>query len=345
MILASLMTGLVVMQAQAQVEYDDMYFRAKDRAQLREVQAEEKSNYEAFRKKHFPEAAPIIEPDNVNPTDSYSARSVNPEYISRLNSARIAEDDPNYFVEGYTPSYQLDVPANGYYANGFNNNRNHWNNPWAYSSFYGPQFGNGWHSPYYGYMDPWAAPMWGAQPGWSLSMNYGWNSWGSGWGYGLNYGNGFFNPYSPYFNNFWSPSWYYPTTVVVVDGNRASYGKYTSRGNVAQYNPNATTTTTGRTRTSTASRSNSRQAEYYNPRQRASTSYSSQYNSNTNTSNAGSRSVFDTNRSNSSFPSRSNSSYGNAPMSRPVISPTRSSGSNSGVGRSGSSTGRTRGGN
>ena len=66
-----------VFVANAQAEFDDMYFRAGDRAKI----AASKPLSELSSRQ-----SEIKTP--INPTDSYSARNVNPEYISQsINSS------------------------------------------------------------------------------------------------------------------------------------------------------------------------------------------------------------------------------------------------------------------
>src|SRR5690606_7798258 len=236
LILGLTMLGSVAAFAQ---ENDDLYFRSKDREKLEAQRASEQtyvSNYNNFKKKHFEEPTELDE--YTNPTDSYSARNVNPEYISRSYSDQVSEDEANYFVEGYAPSTNNFNYNSGYYYNGFNNS--------GWNSWYGPSYYNNWGSPYgYGWNDPWMNSYWGNRymnpywgnrwgSGWSLSASYYWgNSWGNSWGNPW----GWYDPYCSPYNSWgsWS-SWNYggwwnaPTTVVVVgDGARPNYGKRPTR--------------------------------------------------------------------------------------------------------------------
>jgi hypothetical protein len=346
-------------------EYDDMYFGKKDREKLKAERASFNANdkidsdYKAFKKKHFNDEEELVE-ETVNPTDSYSARQINPEYIARSNSEQASGDEQNYFVEGYnpvnttTPNYN-----NSYYSNNWNNNNwnNGWNNPY-YTGFYGAGFRNTWNSPYYGgFNDPWYSPYnsWGSpyyngfyspygyQGGWNMSLTYSWGN--------------FYNPYNFYgYSPYYYGGCYYPTTVVYVnrDNNAraTSYGKYDSRnGNISKYDPNARNSSgTSRDRNTTGRVSTTnRQEEYYNSRRSSALEYqrrfgADQNSSSTGRSSYGTRSSFDSNRS--SYDSRS-SNYNN---SRSSYTPSRSSGSSGSStspsrSSSGSSTGRTRGGN
>jgi hypothetical protein len=85
-----------------------MYFRGKDREKNKAIDAEEAyaSAKTTKSKKQKPDevVADTEVADNVNPTDSYSARNVNPEYVSRSNSEKASEDEANYYLAGY-PSF------------------------------------------------------------------------------------------------------------------------------------------------------------------------------------------------------------------------------------------------
>ncbi len=222
------------------VENDDMYFNADDRAKLN-AQKTTKVAYNTPEK--FKEVYTEDEV-GVNPTDSYSARNVNPEYTSRAHTQSAQADDEDYFVNNYQYN------RNQY--NNWNNNFNQWNNnPWYRSNYYGPGV-NSWNSPYYGYdryNSPWNDPYW-SYNGWSSSFsyhfgnsyNYGWggnyNYWnrpyygwdsygmdmyGGGGGYGMGYGGGYWNNYR------------YPGTIVVINNNESAgrglaYGKRPTRG-------------------------------------------------------------------------------------------------------------------
>ena len=67
-----------------EVEYDDMYFNSEDRAKLREQRALEVAYNTPKKSNKFEEYQE--EAASINPTDSYSARNVNPEYISRSHT-------------------------------------------------------------------------------------------------------------------------------------------------------------------------------------------------------------------------------------------------------------------
>lgn len=346
-------------------ETDDMYFNKKDREKLKSARSNQSTvntndqidrDYKAFKKKHFneEESSATEEEAGTNPTDSYSSRNVNPEYVARTHSQQASEDEQNYFVEGYKPKDSARLAANTNAA---------WNNPYA-SSYYGvnPYYNN--YGSMYGYNDPWRSSFgyypysnfyspyssfyspYGYSPyyagsGWSFSLGYMWGN--AGWG------NSWYNPYSWY-----SPYGYYgyPGTVVVVDRGHRTYGKYPSRGgNAGSFNPNARTSTastnTGRTRTSVVTRNSAsrQQDEYYNSRRSAALDYQRRYVDNSNAGN--SNSFFRGGNTNSSNNSRSSFFNNNSGGGRPSsYTPSRSSGggfSPSHSGGGGGGTGRSRG--
>lgn len=343
--------ALVVSVGAFAQEYDDMYFRSKDREKLQKASKDApSSNYENFKKKHFDEVTELDE-YNVNPTDSYSARNINPEYIARLSSEQASEDESNYFVENYKAPGTSSVSSSGYYPNSNWNNR--WYNP-MYSGMYGSYYNNynsAFYSPYYGYNDPWSNPYYcrNNYSGWSMSSGYYWgNSFGSGWNYGLSYGN-------PYYGSMWGPSYYtgfyrpYTTIVVVGESSRPNYGKRPTHssanvGNVADHYSRRESTVDNNSRGRTRSTSD----EYYvRPSRRTytdSNSSSTDSNNGLNTyrsynANSGSNGINRDSRSSSySTPSRTSGGSG-------MSTPTRSSSSGSSGSSSGSSSSSRRGGN
>ena len=222
--------------ASAQVEYDDMYFNSADRAEMKALQGQ--SLAMTGKKKKA-----LMEEDFANPTDSYSARNISPEYVSRSNADEARADEQDYFVTNYNQK-----TAAGYSA--WNNQFNNWyNSPWystgwynvgGWSPYYGHMYspyyydwGSPWYDPYYGYGSGW---NYGYGSGWSLGygLSFGYHPWHS-WGWGLSSGYGWYN------------SWY-PSTVVIVDNGtsgRVHYGKRPTRGAAAYNN---STVTNSRTR-------------------------------------------------------------------------------------------------
>lgn len=340
-----LILGLTMLTGVAAIaqENDDLYFRSKDREKLEATRATEQtyvSNYDNFKKKHFNETTELDE--YTNPTDSYSARNVNPEYISRSYSDQVSEDEANYFVEGYAPATSNNNfnYNSGYYYNGFNNNAG-WN------SWYGPQFNNAW-----GWNDPWMNPYWGNRSmnpywgnrwgsGWSLSAGYFWgNSWGNNWGnnWGWGWNDPWMNPYNPYNRwgsswSYWNQGWYRPTTVVVVgDGAVPNYGKRPTRSSAG-----VTEVTNGYVRPSRSNSNvdsgngdaggrNKTSNDYYvRPSRRTTTNTSGYTNSNsTNSSNWNNTNSTMRESRSSTFSSPTRSTSGNTNSG---YSPTRSSSS------------------
>jgi hypothetical protein len=335
------------------IEYDDMYFTAEDRAKLKQKRAAEVA-YNAPAKSS--QLNYYDESESVNPTDSYSARNVNPEYTSRSHSQTAQSDEADYFVNNYQ--------YNANRLDNWNNNYNNWySNSWYRPNYYGPGI-NTWNSPYYGYSSwnsPWYDPFW-SHNGWSSSFafhhgrswNYGWggnyNYWNRpyyGWdpygmayggGYGMGYGGGYWNNYR------------YPGTIIVVNqgesnGHGVVYGKRPTRGTTLVSDRNNVRSrsgisnsvrednSSGRVSTSSSSR---KQAEYYNRYNRPQRSTTSDYGSRSNTQYNRSRSW-----DNSSWDS--NNSYNNSRSSTPSYSPSRSSSSGSGTRTSSGSTGGSRG--
>lgn len=321
-----------------QVESDDMYFNSKDRAKLKAQTASEASSYvvaSAKKSKKVEQAADEV----VNPTDSYSARNVNPEFAARSNSQTAAADNQDYFVNNYRN-------ATSSHLNNWNNNFSGWyNNNWYGSMSYNAGGPYGYGSPYYGsYYDTWGTP-------WYNTPYYGWTT-----GIGLSYGFG-----NPYYMNSWYGYPYaaygfgyggygygnyaygygrygygggYPGTVVIINngsdnGRQVAYGKRASRGGMVT-TPQEASYTRSRTnyptavrpddaggRVSTSGRTTQRQEEYYNRSWRGSQQSNSYQQSQNNRSSSFDPWSGNSNRdsynrdSNSSYssPSRSSSSY------------------------------------
>src|SRR5690606_19271292 len=81
------------------IETDDMYFNSKDRAKLKA--AEGQGDVYASAKKA------TREEEQINPTDSYSARNVNPEYAARENAEVAQSDNEDYYVSDYDQANNL----------------------------------------------------------------------------------------------------------------------------------------------------------------------------------------------------------------------------------------------
>lgn len=256
--IGSFVATLIAFQGVAQRgENDDMYFNSKDREkQSASVSVNDKidSDYKAFKKKHFDEAEEITK--TTNPTDSYSARNINPEYIARSSSEQASEDEQNYYVAGYAPNTFDSYSASNYnhYNDSLNNNNLNYNNSYSSSPWnsYSPNYG----SPNYGYCDPWMNPYYTGGSGMMISLSY---VWGSGSSYYNPYGYypSYNSPYGSYYPNYGSPSNFYYANP---EPSRVVYGKRPSRHS-AIVNPtprssqnissNTTTSPNGRTRPTT----------------------------------------------------------------------------------------------
>ena len=224
-----------------------MYFNSKDRAKLKSQKASEEASVMASAKKT--KKNQVIEDEPVNPTDSYSARNVNPEFAARSNSQTAQADNQDYFVN----NYRYNTNSN---LNNFNNNFNTWNsNAWYSPNYYGSSI-NSWNTPYYGsyydaYGSPWYNPYY--RSGWSSSFSYYWGSsynygWGSGFGMACAYGNPYMNSwgYAPYsYGSGWGNNYYYPGSVVVVNNNYAEPGKNVVYGKRASHGSAVTTAMVG----------------------------------------------------------------------------------------------------
>ena len=232
------------------VEYDDMYFNKKDREKLRENMMVSNKSTKVDRVTTSTSKSEQI--SRFNPTDSYSARNVNPDYVDNQTSKRNPEfADDEYLPEEYSDGYRSAQMAN---ANAANN--------WYTPGFYGPRH-SAWNSPYFGMggmYNPWMTPMWGAPSSmWSMNMGFGWgNSWNRNsmmwgnpwmmdpfmmnpynawawdpwynprWGMGGMYGmnNNFWG--RPGFGGMWGNNWC-PTTIVVVGDSHNSHIARTRR--------------------------------------------------------------------------------------------------------------------
>jgi hypothetical protein len=340
-----------------EAEYDDLYFNSKDR---QKIQASRVDVQTAERKSDKSRTD-----EDVNPTDSYSARNVNPEYTSRSNSQVAQADNEDYFDNSYELQRRGELTE-------WNRNYNNWyNDPWYSSAYFSPGI-NRWNSPYYGsYYDrfnsPWQDPYY--RSAWSTSFSYSYgNNWnyGSGMSYGYGCPNNYWNNswYSPSYASWYSPfnSWYspyggygngyygYPTTVIVVDnGRQPVYGKRGTRGsanistNTSYSRPYTNTGSGSRSEGRVTSRSTGTQQQYYE------NSWQNQSRDNTNSSN-GRVSTNSTSQQNSGSSWRQSSGTQNnnnsswSPSRSTQSSGTRSSGSSGNSSGSRSSSSRGRGG-
>ena len=232
-VIGGLLVSMLTFNVSAQqVENDDLYFKSKDREKMKAENAIASINdkidkdYKAFKKKNFDE---VTEEDvattSVNPTDSYSARTINPEYISRSSSAQASEDEQNYYLEGYTPVNTYDSYSGGTYNNNYSNNLNsNYQNSWYGSSAY-----NSFYSPYYGYCNPYLNPYYSGSPGWTMSLGYTWgNMYSPGMSFGIGYGWGS-SYYNPYNSGYYGYPTYYNNGGYYSEPSKPNYGKRPSR--------------------------------------------------------------------------------------------------------------------
>jgi hypothetical protein len=351
------------------VENDDLYFTSKDRAKLKELQGKEEA-YASVKKRDKKNQDEAYNED-ANPTDSYSARNVNPEYAARSNAQSAQSDNADYFVNDYRYSTASNL-------NNWNNNFNNWyGDRWYTGNYYGPSI-NSWNSPYYGYnspySSPWYDPYWNYN-GWSTSFSYHYgNSWNYGWGGNYNYWNrpycGYASSWNPYFGNGFNSGYGYygnsyygrPGNVIIVNNNyggeaqgrTVTTGKRPSRSTVMgnennisrsrnDYNVgggrNDVSNSGGRIATPSNATNTRRQDEYYNrswkytaPANNGTATRSSSFGDDNNTR----QNTWNNSNSNSSWNnnnSNSNSSFGRSSDSGTRTQSAPSSGSN----------GRTRG--
>lgn len=366
MLLTGFILGGLVSLSFAQVENDDMYFTSNDRVKLNASKASSDSYAYNQKKKQLVE----LTGESPNPTDSYSARNINPEYASRQNSKVAKQDEQDYFVANYNQQ------SGSQYNNWYNSYSSWNNNPWYSMPSCLPSYGYGGGSMggYYGYSNPWGNPYYhdsyygggyGGSYGYygGSSMSYGMNAYrpmGSGWGVGGGLG--------------WAynaGSYGRPQTVVVVNnyGNtearQVTYGKRSGRDSGPGY---ATTNSPSRSRNDVSTTSNNngaftrttaptltttpttqRQEDYYNRSYRNSQQTTPARSSWSNSNNSSNGRTSSGSYNNNSW-SGSNSNSSSTPSYTP--SPSRSSstsGGSSGGGATHSpgsgSNGRSRGGN
>jgi len=175
-VIGGFLSILITFQISAQgLENDDMYFNSKDREKLKAAEAEGVSVSTVEKKKKADES--IAEPEvNINPSENYSsARTINPEFIARSNSAQASAEELNYYVEGYGSA------SNTYdsYSSTNNNSTGSTVDPigtsnWSsgntmYNSYSPSPWG---YSPYSGCNNPYMMNPYSAGSGWALSRGY-----------------------------------------------------------------------------------------------------------------------------------------------------------------------------
>ncbi len=198
--------------AQSTEELDDMYFTSKDRATLNASRKVALTS-ERARSVTSSETASVI-----NPTDSYSARNVNPEYIAGTKVNGSSTNVVSYFSPNYIPSgvNQSLVRTNcGTCGNSAYTNYNNSFYPYSNFGYYGmnPYSSYSMMNPYYGFGNGFY------QPG--LSYSFG-NFFGNGFGspFYSYYGMGSYYGYGSFYNSFYNPYGYgygYSSNIIVVD--------------------------------------------------------------------------------------------------------------------------------
>lgn len=229
-------------------EDDDMYFTSKDRVALNAAQSASRQEVLASANSRRITESEVA--STINPTDSYSARNVNPEYISGSKVGSNTTANVQYFAPNYQPTSVNQNLASNCNSCGYNSNFNSYNgfnNGYGYNRFgsFGSPYGMGSMSPYgynsYGMMSPYSnyggygyspySMMGSGFYGSALSFGFG-SGFGNGFGYGspfgfgnsyygMNsfYGNGynsFYNPYSYGYNSY-GYGYTNSRTVVVAD--------------------------------------------------------------------------------------------------------------------------------
>ncbi|MCX8490730.1 MAG: hypothetical protein ORN54_06650, partial [Cyclobacteriaceae bacterium] len=98
-----LVCPVVLSTAVAQsIEDDDMYFTSKDRAVMNAaLQKEQQEIFASANTRRITESETAA---TINPTESYSARNVNPEYISGAKVGSSANASTQYFSPNYQPT-------------------------------------------------------------------------------------------------------------------------------------------------------------------------------------------------------------------------------------------------
>jgi len=217
--------------AQSTEELDDMYFTSKDRATLNASRKVALSS-EVVRNVTTSETASVI-----NPTDSYSARNVNPEYVASSKVNGSTSTVASYFSPNYIPTgvNQQLVRNCGTCGNSTYTNYN--------SSYY----------PYsnYGFgMNPYSFGMMNPYNSFGNGFGNGFYQTGLSFGFGSFYGNAFGSPFynnyygmgsyyngmgNSYNNPFYGGYSYYNSTVVVVRESRPAYRPTWGEGNSGYY--------------------------------------------------------------------------------------------------------------
>ena len=285
-------------------EDDDMYYTSKDRAALNASHQLVLSSDNARRITESEIAS------TINPTDSYSARNVNPEYISGVKMSGNKTSATPYFTPNYQPtSVNQNLASNSTNCNCGNSSYNGFNNGYnRYGSFGSPysNYGGYGYSPY----SMMGNGFYGSGLTFGLGLGSGFG-YGSGYGSPYGFGNNYYgmNSYNGGYNSFYNPYRYGSNTILVVDRPRP---QSTRNQQVDRYY--SSTGVRGRNDIGNGGRvaANSTSQPYYNRTWRNdaqvnresntwtnSRSYQQNYNNSWNNNNWGSRSDFGGGRSSS----------------------------------------------
>jgi hypothetical protein len=190
-----------------QGEVDDMYYGSADRQ--RESYKDVNFNaYSSFRE----DANPLkLDGEEDLTVDNYSAKTLNPDYISKYNSELSEEEsseygEGDYYAEGYDSSEdEKSTIINNYYGSGYGI-------PYRYNyRYYDPFYWDPFYSGYY----------YGSGIRVTISYSYGWgyNRWNNWYLYDSYYG--------------YSPSWVYAAMYCPPSG--FYYGSYYGGGYYSSY--------------------------------------------------------------------------------------------------------------
>jgi hypothetical protein len=248
-------------------EDDDMYFTSKDRVAFSVTQNASRQAVLASTNSSRITESEVA--STINPTDTYSARNVNPEYVSGSKVGSNSTASVQYFSPNYQPTLVNQTLASNCNTCGYNNSTsyNGFNNGYGYNRFgsFGSPYGMG-MSPYgynsYGMMNPYSNyGGYGYSPYSMMGMGNGFYGSGMSFGFGSGFGNSFgcgspfgfgnnyygMNSYYGGYNSFYNP-YGYGSSVIVVDNRNTSYGTRSSRstGSPNYYNSNGQGVSNGR---------------------------------------------------------------------------------------------------
>src|SRR6478736_4376763 len=119
-------------------ENDDMYFSSKDRAKINMTSREEVVLASAKGDNTM---------QTINPSDSYSARNENPDYVAGAKVGSNATTASSYFTPTYQPTVNQSLYSNNCNCNTGYNNNSAYGNSYGYSP-YSSMYGMGYGSPY-----------------------------------------------------------------------------------------------------------------------------------------------------------------------------------------------------